>query len=109
MGVLEAVLAEFFVRFAAHEDFCWSELHPVSFQRYWEKGGQETLTASVSMKSPRIWTFPWSISDDVKLCLEMLLVCEGVTGVAVDARLASNVDGKTSSECLESLSPEGST
>jgi hypothetical protein len=34
VGVLEAVLAEFFVRFALDEDFCWSQLRRINFQRY---------------------------------------------------------------------------
>ena len=34
VGVLEAMLAEFFVRFAFDENFCWSELRRISFQKH---------------------------------------------------------------------------
>ena len=109
MGVLEAVLAEFFVRFALDEDFCWSELRRISFQRYQNGREEERLTASVSMKSPRTWTFPRRMSDDIEVCSDVPFVCEGATGVGVEVGLASDVDSGTSSEVFEIFSPAGST
>ena len=46
------------------------------------------------------------MSDEIEVCSDVPLVCEGV-GVGVG--LASDVDGEASSEVLEILSPAGST